>query len=201
MQAQPGRTPHQRTRTVTLGSEGDGCAHPNEAERATHCASTRTLSGTLRESRLRRPPDHRGQSGKVLGTKRPEPGRGHPGPRPRPRPRFVRGRGRSPVPVPDLSGIGDSPPGPSPGPSPSGTRSPRFAEIGDQAVVLEFPKGVEALAQVWSHNSQITRRTASGQADWQLKPHCRPSEVANGPFRGCDEPYAAQPAFSRGSRR
>ena len=38
-------------------------------------------------------------------------------------------------------------------------------------------------------------------ADWQLKPHCRPSEVANGPFRGCDEPHAAQPAFSRGSRR
>jgi hypothetical protein len=38
-------------------------------------------------------------------------------------------------------------------------------------------------------------------AVWQLKPHCRPSEVANGPFRGCDESRAAQPAFSRGSRR
>jgi hypothetical protein len=68
--------------------------------------------------------------------------------------------------VPDLSGGGDAPP--SPGPSPicpeSGTLPrprPRFAEIGDQAasVVLEYPKGVEGFAQVWSHNSQITRRT------------------------------------------
>jgi hypothetical protein len=46
--------------------------------------------------------------------------------------------------------------GPSPSPSPiwpgTGTLPrprPRFAEIGDQAVVLEYPKGVE----VWSHNS------------------------------------------------
>jgi hypothetical protein len=36
-----------------------------------------------------------------------------------------------------------------------------FADIGDQAVVLEYPKGVEGFAQVWSHNSQITRRTAT----------------------------------------
>jgi hypothetical protein len=38
------------------------------------------------------------------------------------------------------------------------------------------------------------------EADWQLKPHCRPSEVANGPFRGCDKSHAAQAAFSRRSR-
>jgi hypothetical protein len=41
---------------------------------------------------------------------------------------------------------------------------PRFAEIGDQAVVLEYPKGVEGFAEVWSHNSQIndliTRRSS-----------------------------------------
>ena len=42
--------------------------------------------------------------------------------------RFARVRGRFPVPVPDSDLL-----------------------IGDQAVVLEFPKGVEAFAQVWSH--------------------------------------------------
>jgi hypothetical protein len=54
------------------------------------------------------------------------------------RPRFVRNRGLSPV-----------------------RGRPRFAEIGDQAraVVLEYPKGVEGFAQVWSRDSQITRRT------------------------------------------
>ncbi len=64
--------------------------------------------------------------------------------------------------VPDLPGGGDAPPSPSPICPESGTLPrprPRFAEIGDQAVVLEYPKGVEAFAQVWSHNSQITRRT------------------------------------------
>ena len=82
-----------------------------------------------------------------------------------------------PVPVPDLSGDGDGVtgdrdgasvpdfklPGPRPGAA-AGTLPrprPRFAEIGDQALVLEYPKGVEGFAQVWSHNSQITRR--SGQ--------------------------------------
>ncbi len=71
------------------------------------------------------------------------PGHGHPGPRPRPRPRFVRGRGRgvrprfgrgrgrSPVPVPDLLNL----------------------KSGTQAVVLEYPKGVEGLALGLSHNS------------------------------------------------
>ena len=49
--------------------------------------------------------------------------------------------------------------------------------------------------------SGIHHRDKELGADWQLKPHCRPSEVANGPFRGCDESHAAQPAFSRGSRR
>ena len=32
----------------------------------------------------------------------------------------------------------------------------------------------------------------------QLKPHCRPSEVANGPLRGCGESHAARSAFSGG---
>ena len=61
-------------------------------------------------------------------------GRGHPGPRPR----FARGRGRSPVPVPDLSGIRVGR-----GTLPRARPRPRFAETGDQAVVLEYPKGVE----------------------------------------------------------
>jgi hypothetical protein len=60
--------------------------------------------------------------------------------------------------VPDLPGGGDAPPSPSPISScpESGTLPrprARFAEIGDQAAVLEYPKGAEAFAQVWSHNS------------------------------------------------
>ncbi len=64
--------------------------------------------------------------------------------------------------VPDLSGSRDAPPSPSPICPESGTLPrprPRFANIGDQAVVPEYPKGLEGFAQVWSHNSQITRRT------------------------------------------
>ncbi len=60
--------------------------------------------------------------------------------------------------VPNLPGGGDAPPSPSPIRPESGTLPrprPRFAEIGDQAVVLEYPKGVKVFAQVWSHNSQI----------------------------------------------
>ncbi len=48
--------------------------------------------------------------------------------------------------VPDLAGDGDAPPSPSPICPGTGTLPrprPRFAEIGDQAVVLEYPKGVE----------------------------------------------------------
>ncbi len=54
--------------------------------------------------------------------------------------------------VPDLAGDGDAPPSPSPICPGTGTLPrprPRFAEIGDQAAVLEYPKGVEGL----SHNS------------------------------------------------
>jgi hypothetical protein len=47
-----------------------------------------------------------------------------------------------------------------------------------------------------SDSSQLVKT-----ADWQLSPHCRPSEVANGPLRRCDGFHAAQPAFLRGSRR
>ncbi len=68
------------------------------------------------------------------------------------------------VPDSDLPGGGDAPPSPSPICPESGTLPrprPRFAEIGDQAVVLEYPKGVEVFAQVWSHNSQMTRRVNS----------------------------------------
>jgi hypothetical protein len=63
--------------------------------------------------------------------------------------------------VPDLPGGGDAPPSPSPICPDSGTRTlarpagrPRFAEIGDQAVVLEFPKGVRFLPRF----GPITRR-------------------------------------------
>ncbi len=64
-----------------------------------------------------------------------------------PSPICARGRGRS-SPICPESGTLPRP-------------RPRFAEIGDHAVVLEYPKGVlaEGFAQVWSHNSQITRRT------------------------------------------
>ena len=61
--------------------------------------------------------------------------------------------------------------------------------------------------QFTAHNSVRSLKNglslggSSATRPWQLKPHCRPSEVANGPFRGCDESHAAQPAFSRGSRR
>ena len=51
--------------------------------------------------------------------------------------------GTVPGTVPDLSGDGDAPPSPSPICPESGTLPrprPRFAEIGDQAVVLEYPQ-------------------------------------------------------------
>ncbi len=94
-----------------------------------------------------------GLGGKGCTRMRPNlklhPGRGHPGPRPRPRavPDLSGdGDGAS---VPDLSGGGDAPPSPSPICPESGTLPrprPRFAEIGDQAVVLAYPKGVEVFA-------------------------------------------------------
>ena len=58
--------------------------------------------------------------------------------------------------VPDLAGDGDAPPSPSPICPGTGTLPrprPRFAEIGDQAVVLEYPKGVEGFSPGLSHNS------------------------------------------------
>jgi hypothetical protein len=78
-------------------------------------------------------------------------GQPEPGPRPRPRPRFVRGRGRGVRPRfarargRGLRSDAPLPPSPSPICPESGTLPrprPRFAEIGDQAVVLEYPKGV-----------------------------------------------------------
>ncbi len=76
------------------------------------------------------------------------PGRGHPGPRPRPRPRFVRGRGRGVRPRSFGRGRGRSPV-----PDLLKSRGPGCSAGVPQA------DGGRAFAQVWSHNSQITRRT------------------------------------------
>jgi hypothetical protein len=105
-------------------------------------------------------------------------------------------------PSPICPGAGTLPPSPSPicpesGTLPPGRPRPRFAEIGDQAVVLEYPKGVEWLAQVWSHNSQITRRT--GQLCPDTPTFQVPIWLAIAPE--VDEEKARNDAVSRGSSR
>ena len=103
--------------------------------------------------------------------------------------------GTVPVPVPDLAGDGDAPPSPSPICPESGTLPrprPRFAEIGDQAVVLEYPKGVEGLAQVWSHNSR-----ADNSQNWStLSRHTHLSYLASD--SAFDEEKARNGAFQPG---
>ncbi len=63
-------------------------------------------------------------------------------------------RSRSPSPSPICPGTGTGRPSPIwPGTGTLPRPRPRFAEIGDQAVVLDYPKGVEGLARGLSHNS------------------------------------------------
>jgi hypothetical protein len=148
----------------------------------------------------------------VLFLEVPPSGRGHPGPRPRlrPRPRFAPGRpggrdlrprfarnrgpGRSPVPV------RDAPPSPSPICPESGTLPrprPRFAEIGDQAVVLEYPKGVEGFAPGRARFGPITRAQIALSRHTHLSSSS--SYLASDSAFKFDEEKARNDAFSPGS--
>ena len=76
--------------------------------------------------------------------------------------------------------------GPSPSPSPiwpgTGTLPrprPRFAEIGDQAVVLEYPKGVEGFVPELATTRQLFRHTFP--IEWPMTSLTRTVSVIRSP--------------------